>query len=111
MGVWPPGYKSLGVADKVMMDLVETHGEAYSILKKRGVKVSITQNMIPFKPFSSKKRDIDETMKVDKFYNWSFLEGILDGTITTFKNKYIVRQSDLDFIGINYYFAYVVKHT
>ena len=111
MGVWPPGYKSLGIADKVMINLVEAHGEAYSILKKKGVKISIAQNMIPFKPFSNKKRDIDKTMKVDKFYNWSFLEGVLEGVVTTFKKSYQVRQSDLDFIGINYYSAYLVKHT
>ncbi len=110
-GKWPPGYKGLGKADKTLINLIEAHGEAYSILRKRGVKVSIAQNMIPFKPYTDKKRDVEKTRKVDEFYNWSFINGVLIGETRTFRGHYRVRSSGLDYLGINYYSAWHVKHS
>ncbi len=110
-GKWPPGYKGLRKGDLALMNLVEAHGEAYSILQKRGVKVSIAQNMIPFKPYSSRKRDVETARKVGEFYNWSFIRGVLEGLMITFKGKYRVKSSNLDYLGINYYSAWLVKHT
>lgn len=110
-GIWPPGYKGLGKADKALANLIEAHAEAYSILRKRGVKVSIAQNIIPFKPCTNKKKDIEKTRKADEFYNWSFINGVLTGETTTFRGRYRVRSSDLDYLGINYYSAWLVKHS
>ncbi len=110
-GKWPPGYKGLGKANKALINLIEAHGEAYSILRKRGVKVSIAQNMIPFKPYTDKKWDVEKTRKVDEFYNWSFINGVLIGETRTFRGHYRVRSSDLDYLGINYYSAWLVKHS
>ncbi|MET1159554.1 MAG: glycoside hydrolase family 1 protein [Thermoprotei archaeon] len=110
-GVWPPRYKGLNKGVEALKNLVEAHAEAYSILHRRGVKVGIAHNMIPFKPYSNKTRDIEKTRQVDKFYNWAFPEGILKGTMEVFGKKYRVVSSDLDFMGINYYSAWVVKHS
>ncbi len=110
-GKWPPGYKGLGKAGKALVNMIEAHAEAYSILHKRGVKVSIAQNMIPFKPYRDNKRDITATRKVDEFYNWSFINGVLMGEAIVFRKSYRVKSSDLDYLGINYYSSWLVKHT
>jgi len=110
-GTWPPGYRGLGKSDKALINLIEAHAEAYEILHKRGVKVGIAHNMIPFKPYSNSRRDVEKTRQVDRFYNWSFPRGVLEGVTETFRGKYRVRSSDLDFIGVNYYSSWLVKHS
>jgi beta-glucosidase len=110
-GRWPPGYRSLEIADKVLLNLIKAHNMAYEVLKKKGAKISVAQNIIPFKPGSNKKRDLEKRNLVDKFYNWSFLDGVLKGSFETFRGRYRVREGNMDFIGVNYYTAYIVSHS
>ncbi|MCY0868212.1 MAG: glycoside hydrolase family 1 protein [Desulfurococcus sp.] len=110
-GEWPPGYKSIGKAREALVNLVEAHSEAYHILSKRGVRVSIAQNIIPFKPFSERRRDVEKTRMIDESYNWSFIKGVLNGSAEFLGRKLRVKESSLDYIGVNYYSAWLVKHS
>lgn len=109
-GEWPPGIKNLKIADQVTKNLLKAHNEAYNILHKHGI-VGIAKNMIAFKPGSNRGKDINIYHKVDKAFNWGFLNGILRGELETLRGKYRVEPGNIDFIGINYYSSYIVKYT
>ena len=109
MGVWPPGYRSLRLADKAAVSIVKAYKEAYEVLKGRG-KIGIAQNLVSFKPASDDKRDIRVCEKAREAYNHGFLKGILQGEYVSLRGVKRVEESDMDFIGVNYYSGFVVKH-
>ncbi len=111
LGVWPPGYRGVGKGEKALRSLVKAHAEAYSVLGKRGVWVGVAQNLIPFKPASTRRRDVEKTRLVDLAYNWAFIDAVLSGEYTFLKSEGRAVSSDFDFIGVNYYSAYLVKHS
>ena len=110
LGAWPPGIKNLKIADQVIINLIKAHNEAYNILHEHGY-VGIAKNLRAFKPGSNKKSDINAYRKIDIAFNWGFLDGLLNGKLRTLRNTYRVESGELDFLGINYYSSYVIKHS
>ncbi|WP_084322127.1 glycoside hydrolase family 1 protein [Desulfurococcus amylolyticus] len=109
MGAWPPGYKSLKIADKAAVNIVKAYKEAYEVLKGRG-KVGVAQNLISFKPASDGRRDLNACEKAREVYNHGFLKGVLQGEYVSLRGIKRIEESDMDFIGVNYYSGFVVKH-
>lgn len=109
-GTWPPGIRSLKIADRVIMNLMKAHNEAYNILHEYA-SVGIAKNMIAFKPGSDRKKDLNAHKKIDEAFNWGFIDGILSGELKTLRRTYRVETGGMDFVGINYYSSYIVKYS
>ncbi len=110
-GAWPPGYKGLGKGRRALEVLVKAYAGAYEILKRRGVMVGVAQNIVPFKPARSEGRDVGKARLLDLSFNWSFIDGVLEGKFTFLGGTGKGVASDLDYVGVNYYTAYEVRHT
>ncbi|ALM75089.1 glycoside hydrolase family 1 protein [Thermococcus barophilus] len=108
MGMWPPFKKNSPKAGKVAANLINAHAIAYEILHGR-FKVGIVKNYQHFIPATNSKRDKEAKDRVDYLFNWAFIDGIFHGSYESFMKKYKVNESDLDFIGINYYNIQKVK--
>ncbi len=109
-GTWPPGLKNPQVADEVLKNLVEAHARAYEILRGRGL-VGIAHNMMWFVPRSGRKLDVSACRRAEEIWNTGFIKGVLYGKLRGFVRRYRVKESNLDFIGINYYTAFRVGHS
>ncbi len=109
-GVWPPGIRNPRVADVVLQNLVEAHARAYEILRNRGL-VGIAQNLVWFVPKSGSRLDAAAKKRVEEVWNWGFINAVLRGELRGFAGRYRVRESGLDFVGINYYTAMRVGHS
>ncbi|NPA96162.1 MAG: glycoside hydrolase family 1 protein [Crenarchaeota archaeon] len=109
-GSWPPGERNPKLADAVLRNLAEAHARAYEILRGRGA-VGIAQNMMWFVPRSSSRLDSRAKERVEEIWNWGFLKGVISGELRGFAGRYRVRESGLDFIGVNYYTALKVGHS
>jgi beta-glucosidase len=111
LGVWPPGHRGISKGKRAMENLIKAHAEAYKILRKRGVMVGVAQNLIAFKPASSRRLDVGKARLVDLAYNWGFIDGVLNGEYVFFRGRSRAVASDLNFIGVNYYSSYIVRHS
>ncbi|NJE07857.1 glycoside hydrolase family 1 protein [Thermococcus sp. M39] len=108
MGMWPPFKKNPLIAGKVAVNMINAHAIAYEILHGK-FKVGIVKNYQHFIPASDSKRDKEARDRVDYLFNWAFIDGIFYGSYEGFMKKHKVSESDLDFIGINYYNIQKVK--
>ena len=109
-GKWPPFEKSPKVASIVAANILKAHSIAYEILHKEH-KVGIVKNIPIFLAASQKNDDLKAARRVDNIFNFKFLNAIWDGTYEGIIGKYKVPESDIDFIGVNYYTAYQVRHS
>ncbi len=109
-GEWPPFKKSPRVASRVAANILKAHSIAYEILHKEH-KVGIVKNIPIFLAASQKNDDLKAARKADNMFNFNFLDAIWDGIYEGIIGKYEVPESDADFIGVNYYTAYQVRHS
>jgi beta-glucosidase len=108
-GDWPPGIKSFSRMAKVGRNLLYAHRDAYLVIKEcsSSALVSIAHNMQNFYPSSFwNPVDVVLARTVDRYYNFSFLETLIDGRI---RRPFGGGERDpslmgtLDYIGLNYY--------
>ena len=109
-GYWPPFVKNPFRAFNVVSNLLKAHALAYSILSGM-VKVGIVKNIPIMIPASENEKDKKAAKKADNLFNWSFLNAIWEGCYKSAFGTYSVLESDVDFIGINYYTASEVKYS
>lgn len=108
-GEWPPGIKSFRRMAKVGRNLLYAHRDAYLAIKEQSPSalVSIAHNMQNFYPSSFwNPVDVVLAKTVDRYYNFSFLETLIDGKIRRPFGKGerdSSLQETLDYIGLNYY--------
>lgn len=107
---WPPFVKSPFKAFKVAANLLKAHALAYEVLSGR-FKVGIVKNIPIMLPASEGKNDRKASKKADNLFNWNFLDAIWSGHYKGIFTTYKVPESDVDFIGINYYTASEVRHS
>jgi len=107
---WPPFVKSPFKAFKVAANLLKAHALAYEILSSR-LKVGIVKNIPIMLAASYMERDKKAAEKADNLFNWNFLDAIWSGKLKGVLSTYTVPESDVDFIGVNYYTASEVKYS
>ncbi|RLF80963.1 glycoside hydrolase family 1 protein [Thermococci archaeon] len=107
---WPPFVKSPFKAFKVAANLLKAHGLAYEILSSR-LKVGIVKNIPIMLAASDMERDKKAAERADNLFNWNFLDAIWSGKFKGVLSTYTVPDSDVDFIGVNYYTASEVKYS
>ncbi|WFO76362.1 family 1 glycosylhydrolase [Desulfurococcaceae archaeon MEX13E-LK6-19] len=110
-GKWPPGIKSMGKAGVVEVNIYRAHAEAVKIIREHGRKAGIVKNLVAFKPYSEKKRDMAAYKRAEHIYNWAFLDAMETGVLRLLRGVAKVPQVKIDFIGVNYYTGYIVKHS
>ncbi len=108
-GQWPPFKKSPRVASKVEANILKAHAIAYEILGEK-FQVGIVKNIPVFLSASPRDKDLKAARKADDLFNFNFLDAIWSGEVKTIIGKYKVEESDIDFLGVNYYTAYRVKY-
>ena len=109
-GEWPPFKKAPRVASRVATNILKAHAIAYENLHEEH-KVGIVKNIPIFLAASQRNDDLKAARKVDNMFNFNFLNAIWDGVYEGIMGKYKVPESDADFIGVNYYTAYQVRHS
>ncbi len=109
-GKWPPFEKAPKVASRVAANILKAHSIAYEILHKEH-KVGMVKNIPIFLAASQRNEDLKAARKVDNMFNFNFLNAIWNGTYEGIMGRYEVPESDADFIGVNYYTAYQVRHS
>ena len=110
MGDWPPLKKAPKVASKVEANILRAHAIAYEILSDK-FKVGIVKNIPIFLAMSDKPKDLETAKKADDLFNFNFLDAIWSGNLKTLIGKYKIPEGDADFIGVNYYSPYAVRHS
>ena len=126
LGVHAPGIKDFKSAIRVSHNLNVAHAKAVRSFRKEnigGAEIGITLNLTPIYPYSE---DYAETARfVDGVTNRWFLDPVLRGSypediLMQHRERYdvsfierndmeIIKNSPIDFIGINYYSRSVVK--
>jgi len=95
-GIWPPEKRSLFNAIKVFNHLVKAHKKAYQIIHRLipQAQVGLAQNVVYFHAPQN---------PIDQHLSWIF---------NFFYNKlfYLLTKKDHDFIGLNYYYSYLVSN-
>ncbi len=109
-GEWPPFKKAPRIASRVAANILKAHAIAYEILHKEH-KVGIVKNIPIFLSASRRNDDLKAARRADNMFNFDFLDAIWNGEYKGIIGKYEVPVSDLDFIGVNYYTAYKVRHS
>ncbi|ASJ07291.1 glycoside hydrolase family 1 protein [Thermococcus pacificus] len=107
---WPPFVKSAFKAFKVAANLLKAHAIAYETLHG-SFNVGIVKNVPVMLPASDSERDRKAAQKADNLFNWNFMDAIWSGNFRGAFKSYRVPESDVDFIGINYYTAAEVRHS
>jgi len=126
MGIHAPGVKDPGAALKASHHLLLSHGEALKAIREnrsKKTKVGITLNLAPIHPASDSDEDKMAARRFDGQLNRWFLDPIFKGSypedmIALYGEAAPQVQSgdmelistEIDFLGVNYYFRSVVKH-
>lgn len=95
-GVWPPQKESVFDVMKVTMNQIKAHRKVYELFHEQSkkVKVGLAKNNQYIEPYSNSILDKLSTKFVDYLTNSLFLDRV---------------ESQLDFIGLNYYFHNKIK--
>jgi len=95
-GVWPPEKRSFLKTVKVFCKLMEAHKKSYEIIHHLipEAKVGIAQNVVYFHSPQN---------PMDKYLSWFF-------NFLYNKLFYLLTKKYHDFIGLNYYYAYLVSN-
>lgn len=93
---WPPQKKNLLSFFRVIFNQIKAHKKVYYLFhqKKDSVKVGVANNNQLFLPYSGQPLEYLSCLIADWFQNQFFLSRI---------------KKELDFIGLNYYFRFLVK--
>lgn len=113
MGDFPPGKKDLGLAMRVMANLLRGHALAYKVIKRLqpAAEVGVAQNIRPERPAGPLFLDQIPANIIHRSFNYSFLEAIRDGTLRVAGRSFRVPEAlgTQDFIGVNYYTVELVR--
>jgi len=107
---WPPFIKSPFKASKVAANLLKAHTMTYETLSGK-FKVGIVKNIPIMLPATDREQDKKAAEKADNLFNWNFLNAIWSGEYKGIFGTYVVPESDVDFMGVNYYTASEVRHS
>ena len=107
---WPPFIKSPFKASKVAANLLKAHTMTYETLSGK-FKVGIVKNIPIMLPATDREQDKKAAEKADNLFNWNFLNAIWSGEYKGIFGTYAVPESDVDFMGVNYYTASEVRHS
>ncbi|WP_175059609.1 glycoside hydrolase family 1 protein [Thermococcus sp. 2319x1] len=102
-GNWPPFIRDPKKAFQVEKNLINAHSIAYEMLSGK-YKVGIVKSMP-----SIKFPDGGMAEEVENIQTFYFLDAIFEGTLKTPFGGLRVLESDLDYIGINYYTLHIVS--
>ncbi|EHR78862.1 beta-glucosidase [Thermococcus litoralis DSM 5473] len=102
-GNWPPFIRDPKKAFQVEKNLINAHSIAYEMLSGK-YKVGIVKSMPSIK--FPDGRIAEEVENLQTFY---FFDAIFGGTLKTPFGELRVLESDLDYIGINYYTLHIVS--
>lgn len=108
-GDWPPGVKNFSRMSKVCRNLLYAHREAYQAIKEQSPSslVSVAHNMQNFYPSSAwNPIDLVLAKTIDQYYNFSFIQTLIDGKIRRpfGRGEFDPSLKDtLDYLGLNYY--------
>lgn len=129
LGEHAPGFNDYGLAVQVGHHLLLSHGLAVKTFRDLAVKngkIGITLNLSPTYPASEAPEDKQAASIADGYYNRWFLDPIFKGAypadlLKLFSDQFgsmRVETGDLgliaapiDFLGVNYYFRKVVRHS
>jgi beta-glucosidase len=128
-GSHAPGLKDLATAVTVAHNLILSHAKAVERFRTmgKGGKIGITLNLYPMYPASDSLEDKEAAKLADEYHNSWFLGPTLSGAyprdlFDTFQRKLgapIMEDGDMDmiagnrcdFLGVNFYFRKVVRHS
>jgi len=124
---FPPALNNLKASRKVTLHMIIAHARSYDAIKKidtikadrdsdSAATVGLIHNVIPTRPFSSKKFDVKAAESMNHMHNHFFVQSIcngwLDDNFDGVKEKEEVKNylgQHLDWLGVNYYTRHVVK--
>lgn len=125
LGQHAPGLQDPPVAFKVAHNVLISHGTSAAVIRRNvsGATVGITLNLVPFTPATEREQDIHEANRADVFTNRWFLDPVFRGKypsegVELFRaaldgidlDAVAAANVDSDFLGINYYMRWIVKH-
>lgn len=124
-GTHAPGITDFATALQVSHNLLLSHGRATEVLKNLGdenTRVGITLNLHPVYPVSQKEEDVKAAKRCDGYINRWFLDPVFKGAYPPdmweyyqgkvpqiFPGDMSIISRKIDFLGINYYFRWIVK--
>lgn len=128
LGIYPPAMRDINMAFKCVYNLVRAHGQTVYLFKKtmniKNAEIGIAVNCMPIYPATRKKIDIEAAKRLHSFQNELILDLIFLGKypkkiIELFKDNIVVLSQEdkkiitapFDFVGLNYYTRFIVKHT
>lgn len=129
LGEHAPGFKDYGLAVQVAHHLLLSHAltvNAFRELAIKNGKIGITLNLSPVVPASDSPEDRSAAVIADGYFNRWFLDPVFKGEypadlLQIFEKRFKpmnIEPGDLsliatlvDFLGVNYYFRKVVKHS
>lgn len=107
-GEWPPGEKNLEEAYEVGKNLLIMYDKTYNLIKKIDpyTKISIAKHTSVYEPYNKiSLKDNIATNKVRNLFDHIFIDSIINQVVLPpfGEKEKLSHNSDLDFIGINYY--------
>jgi len=113
-GEFPPGKNDLGLAMKVLVNLIKGHALAYKTIHELqpSAQVGTAINYRSFLPARSwSLLDRIPTRLLDRIYNCSFTDTLKSGKLDLVFKKFALPEAanTQDFIGVNYYSRDLVK--
>jgi beta-glucosidase len=113
-GVFPPGKNDLGLAVKVMINMVKGHALAYKTIHELqpSAQVGVAVNYRSLKAARSwSLLDKIPVKLINQIYNNSFADTLVDGKLNLVFKKFAIPEAahTQDFIGVNYYSRDLVK--
>ncbi|MDK2946384.1 glycoside hydrolase family 1 protein [Geotoga petraea] len=114
-GEWPPGENSIEKTYEVGKNLLIMYDKTYNLIKKIDpyTKISIAKHTSVYEPYNKLSlKDRLATNKVRNLFDHVFVDSILKQKILPpfGKEELLNHNSDLDFIGINYYTKRYIKY-
>lgn len=114
-GEWPPGEKSIDETYEVGKNLLIMYDKTYNLIKKMDpyTKISIAKHASVYEPYNKLSlKDRIATNRVRHLFDHVFIDSILKQKILPpfGKEELLDHNSDLDFIGINYYTKQYIKY-
>ena len=124
-GIHAPGMRGLGNALQVAHHLLLAHGMAVEVLRDLAprAQVGIALNLAPVHPAGDGAADADAATRADGYFNRWYLDPLFRGAYPedltaayqelellpeVYENDLAAIGAPLDFLGINYYFRYLI---
>lgn len=114
-GEWPPGIKNINETYIVGKNLLLLYDKIYHLIKRIDpyTKISIAKHTFVYEPYNKMSlKDRIATNKVREIFDHVFIDSIVKQKILPpfGKGESLQNNSDLDFLGINYYTKRYVKY-